>query len=130
MTAFPAGVLRDAVAVAAFAGSAKPEYRRTGLPASRAVGLRVVRSHWQVWAGNGGTLAIANRRAALEAGSVLYLDGTDLGAVEVPAVLRGFCAVITGNRVELRAQGWRGSVRIRRRGPLGSSRRHPGRIDL
>lgn len=116
-SAFPVGVLRDAVAVAAFAGPAKPEHRRTGLPASPAVGLRVVRSHWQVWAGNGGTLAIANRRAALEAGPVLYLDGADLGSVELPAVLRNFRAVFAGTRVELHARGWRGSVRIRRRGP-------------
>ena len=116
-SAFSAGVLRDLVSVAALAGPAKPEHRCTGLPASPAVGLRVVHGHYQVWAGNGGTLVIANRRAAQDASPVLYLDGADLRALEVPGVLRGFQAGVVGNRVELLAQGWRGSVRIRRRGP-------------
>lgn len=114
---FPAGVLREVVAVAVFAGSARPEHRRTGLPTSPAVGLRIINKHWQIWAGCGGVLAIANRSTDQADTAVLNLDGGDLRALEPPKVLRCFRAAITGNRVDLVARGWRGSVRVRRRGP-------------
>lgn len=112
------GVLRAAVAVATCAGSKKPGTDRTGLPASPAVGLRVVNGFIQVWAGDGSTLAILNQRTDLDRNGPVFLDGDDLRELVLPAVLRRCTTTIRGSRIQITASGWTGSVRIHRRGPF------------
>ena len=112
------GILRAAVAVAACAGSKNPSTGRTGLPASPAVGLRVVNGFIQVWAGDGAILAILNQRTDLERTEPFYLDGDDLRELVLPAELRRCTTTVRGNRIQITASGWTGSIRIRRRGPF------------
>lgn len=63
-------------------------------------------SRWHIWAGNGGALTIANRSSTQVNTAPLYLDGAD--ALELPAILRDYRAVIAGDRVELQTRAWRG----------------------